>query len=902
MTNRIAKELCGRKLDQFATRDAEGTRGGILIAWNTRKFLMESTSIRTYSLSMLFKNIEDSSTFLYTGVYGPSTRANRSAFFEELKSIKPTNNTPWILSGDFNVTMRQEERSNPNSDWRGTLTFARLASDLDLLNITLQGRRFTWSNERDNPSMAQLDRFLISIDWNNKFPNSKQKSLPNTSSDHCPILFTAQTQFQKTNFFRFENCWLKFKQLDEIVAQQWEAKGDANTPEQLQVKLQALQKAIKIWAAERVGSIKSQINVCREFLGWMDKAKETRNATPLEKFVTCQIKRRYTQLATLEEDIWRQRAKLRWELEGDKNTRYFHAFASNSKRNNTIMQIEWHGQQFSDQRAKAEAFFQFYKGLMGKTSHPMPHICWENLYSRDQHDLQALQDPITLQEVQQVIQAWPRNKSPGPDGFTELRQIQILKIVLTAFESISGLAVNLNKSELLTTGIPQETGQELALAMGCKLGQFPLTYLGLPLSNKKLPKTAYLPLIQRFSARLAGWAATNLSIAGRLTLLNAVLSALPTYFMSCLKLPVWVIKDIDKIRRHFLWHGVTQQKKKLNLANWKMICKPKQLGGLGIMELFVFNDAMLAKWYWQWANPERRLWKTIFNQTNQTLCPVPKSHFFNITLKNVYSFMDVSMLRIVGRGDTILFWSHNWGAGVLKGEFQILYTYAIDQNLSVAQVLNVRHIRELFKEVPSQEAAEQLTQLYEKLSQQPILLNNEPDEARWKWTPEAQFSVKSYYQAFKHAPTRISEASKVWKIKAPPRMQVFSWLMVLNKVLTIDNLNKRGWSIVNRCTMCKLQLESVRHLFEECIVTKEIYQQLSLIMGMNMPTQQARKALLGNELNKKEKSLLLIAQFVIWRERCTRTFTDKSNEVQILVHQAQDQWMITMKMDRQALT
>lgn len=79
------------------------------------------------------------------------------------------------------------------------------------------------------------------------------------------------------------------------------------------------------------------------------------------------------------------------------------------------------------------------------------------------------------------------------------------------------------------------------------------------------------------------------------------------------------------------------------------------------MDLTVFNNAMLAKWYWQWVNSEKRLWKTIFHRTNHTLCLVLKSYFFNTTLKEVYNFMDASMLRIMGREDSILFWSHNWG-------------------------------------------------------------------------------------------------------------------------------------------------------------------------------------------------------------------------------------------------
>lgn len=91
--------------------------------------------------------------------------------------------------------------------------------------------------------------------------------------------------------------------------------------------------------------------------------------------------------------------------------------------------------------------------------------------------------------------------------------------------------------------------------------------MGLPLSNKVLPKVVYLPLIHRINGRLSGWAAKHLSIASRLVLLNAVLSVLPTYFIMVLKLPKWVVKQIDKTRRQFLWHGVGPQMRKLNLAN-----------------------------------------------------------------------------------------------------------------------------------------------------------------------------------------------------------------------------------------------------------------------------------------------------------------------------------------------
>lgn len=150
----------------------------------------------------------------------------------------------------------------------------------------------------------------------------------------------------------------------------------------------------------------------------------------------------------------------------------------------------------------------------------------------------------------------------------EIQQLQVLQIILMVFKQVSGLSVNLTKSELLVTMGTQASHQQLARVLECKLATLPFIYLGLPLSNKKLSKCAYLPLIQRMNKRLSGWEAKHLSIASRIVLINSMLSSLPTYFMSCLKLPEWVIKDIDKIRRSFLWHGAAPiPHKKMNLAS-----------------------------------------------------------------------------------------------------------------------------------------------------------------------------------------------------------------------------------------------------------------------------------------------------------------------------------------------
>lgn len=124
-------------------------------------------------------------------------------------------------------------------------------------------------------------------------------------------------------------------------------------------------------------------------------------------------------------------------------------------------------------------------------------------------------------------------------------------------------------------------------------------------------------------------------------------------------------------------------------------------------------------------------------------------------------------------------------------------------------------------------------------------------------------------------------------------MQVFPWLMVQNKILTIDNLMKKGWAMVNRCVMCKAEIETVSHLFKKCRTSIAIYNQVTTTMGLTMPIRDARKALTSQSLTGDEKSVLLITQFVVCRERCSRVFTDKSNNTENLLQQIQDQWRIT---------
>jgi Reverse transcriptase (RNA-dependent DNA polymerase) len=96
-----------------------------------------------------------------------------------------------------------------------------------------------------------------------------------------------------------------------------------------------------------------------------------------------------------------------------------------------------------------------------------------------------------------------------------LTHVRLLDVILHKFWEMSGLGVNYQKSELLLT-VPDTYSQlQFAQSLSYRVGEFPITYLGLPLSNKKISKYAYQPMLDSIQARLPGWKGDKLSIWGR---------------------------------------------------------------------------------------------------------------------------------------------------------------------------------------------------------------------------------------------------------------------------------------------------------------------------------------------------------------------------------------------------
>jgi hypothetical protein len=166
-------------------------------------------------------------------------------------------------------------------------------------------------------------------------------------------------------------------------------------------------------------------------------------------------------------------------------------------------------------------------------------------------------------------------------------QVLFLRLVLTWFEAVSGLRINLGKSELVPVGDVADI-KELAGLLGCKTSALPMKYLGLPLEARFKSKGIWDPIIEKMERRLAGWKRMYLSKGGRLTLIKSTLSNLPTYFLSLFPIFASVAKRIEKIQRDFLWKGLGEEFK-FHLVKWDTICSLISNGGLGCSQFEVIQ-------------------------------------------------------------------------------------------------------------------------------------------------------------------------------------------------------------------------------------------------------------------------------------------------------------------------
>jgi hypothetical protein len=164
------------------------------------------------------------------------------------------------------------------------------------------------------------------------------------------------------------------------------------------------------------------------------------------------------------------------------------------------------------------------------------------------------------------------------------------------------------------------------------------------------------------------------------------------FMMSFFEIPKGVVKNLDHYRYRFFWQG-SSQKHEYRLAKWDILCRPKDQGGLGILDLQLQNKCLLAKWLVNLLNTDG-MWQTMLQNKylrSKSLTQVEAkpydSHFWRGLMHIKDEVLSLGSFDIKD-GTMVRFWDDTWMRDKpLKNQYPNLYNIARDPHATISKIM-----------------------------------------------------------------------------------------------------------------------------------------------------------------------------------------------------------------------
>jgi len=181
----------------------------------------------------------------------------------------------------------------------------------------------------------------------------------------------------------------------------------------------------------------------------------------------------------------------------------------------------------------------------------------------------------------------------------------------------------------------------------------------------------------------------------------------------------------------------------------------------------------------------------------------------------------------------------------------------------------------------------------QELKQRKIKKSDKQDRLRWGHTIKGVFTTKEAYN-IRYAPNTNDKDqlwSNIWQLPIWPKVSTFLWLLSKNRILTWDNLQRRGFTGPSQCPNCSLHSETILHLMEYCPLARFLWDNIERCTQRSGNCQADIANLLRTWPKMPYQSPLLntlwtlipgFLYWTIWKERNNRVFNSKSRPPDIL--------------------
>jgi hypothetical protein len=211
---------------QWVHFPAVGNSGGLLSIWckSAASFIFSFSGDGFVGVCLDW-GVHKKRCFI-VNIYSKCDLSSKRLLWENLLLVKNEyGRGAWCLLGDFNAVLDRNERRGLhqlgiNSTSAELIEFRNFVSDMNLFDLPILGRRFTWFHS-NGISMSQIDRVLIFDDWVSDWGQPAVWVLSRSVSDHCPLVSRYNSDDWGPRPFRFNNHWLLHKDFQGVVEEYW---------------------------------------------------------------------------------------------------------------------------------------------------------------------------------------------------------------------------------------------------------------------------------------------------------------------------------------------------------------------------------------------------------------------------------------------------------------------------------------------------------------------------------------------------------------------------------------------------------------------------------------------------------------------------------------------------------
>lgn len=322
------------KMDFLIVNPSDGRKGGVVLLWKKEVKVSQLFSHTNY----IDARVDDSrGTWRLTGMYGEFKWEEKYKTWDRLHQLKARHDLPWVVIGDFNEILFDHEKEGGNvRPQQYIAAFQQALNDCDLQDMGFIGEKFTWQRGQIR---ERLDRGVCNQRWSQMFPNAGLFNLEFSRSDHRPLLIDTEHHNSDSTGaparIFFEARWLKEPEFGDKVQQAW-ADAAARTDGRMISKLSYMHAEFHDWDQRVLKKPKKRLRKAQRELDKVMSGAMNAESEAKRK----ELAQLVEYLLELEEIHQMQCSRVNWLHNGDRNTQFFHLFASARRKRNRITRLK----------------------------------------------------------------------------------------------------------------------------------------------------------------------------------------------------------------------------------------------------------------------------------------------------------------------------------------------------------------------------------------------------------------------------------------------------------------------------------------------------------------------------------------------------------------------------------